>query len=249
MSNTHRTNGSAIGTGTGALSAVALLVFAMFGAGCATLMPRDVVPERLADEAELTGMPDVRVWGDASAESLAALVRAGRPRMGVEARRPELNIIAISGGGDNGAFGAGLLVGWSDAGTRPDFDLVTGVSAGALTAPFVYLGRSRNAELKEVFTRYTRNDIYDPGIVTPLLGSGLVDSSPLENLIATYVDERFLQEVARERRTGSLTPASERLWLTTHAKGEIPARSRPAARRAASWTGVASGRVTISTRV
>lgn len=202
MSNTHRTNGSAIGTGTGALSAVALLVFAMFGAGCATLMPRDVVPERLADEAELTGMPDVRVWGDASAESLAALIRAGRPRMGVEARRPELNIIAISGGGDNGAFGAGLLVGWSDAGTRPDFDLVTGVSAGALTAPFVYLGRSRNAELKEVFTRYTRNDIYDPGIVTPLLGSGLVDSSPLENLIASYVDERFLQEVARERRKG-----------------------------------------------
>jgi predicted acylesterase/phospholipase RssA len=166
------------------------------------MMPRDVVPERLADEAELTGMPDVRVWGDASAESLAALVRAERPRMGVEARRPELNIVAISGGGDNGAFGAGLLVGWSDNGTRPDFDLVTGVSAGALTAPFVYLGRSRNAELKEVFTRYTRNDIYDPGIMTPLFGSGLVDSSPLENLIANYVDERFLHEVARERKKG-----------------------------------------------
>jgi predicted acylesterase/phospholipase RssA len=160
------------------------------------------VPERLADEAELTGMPDVRVWGDASAESLAALVRAERPRMGVEARRPELNVVAISGGGDNGAFGAGLLVGWSDNGTRPDFDLVTGVSAGALTAPFVYLGRSRNAELKEVFTRYTRNDIYDPGIMTPLFGSGLVDSSPLENLIANYVDERFLHEVARERKKG-----------------------------------------------
>ena len=87
-----------------------------------------------------------------------------------------LNIVAISGGADNGAFGAGLLVGWSDAGTRPDFDVVTGVSAGALTAPFVYLGRSRDAELKDVFTKYTRSDIYDPGIMPLLIGSGLVDS-------------------------------------------------------------------------
>lgn len=202
MSNTRPTTGLAICTRAKGLTAVALLAFAMVGAGCATMMPRDAVPERLADEAELTGLPNIRVWGDASAESLAALVRADRPRIGVEARRAELNIIAISGGGDNGAFGAGLLVGWSDAGTRPDFDLVTGVSAGALTAPFVYLGRSRNTELREVFTKYTRSDIYDPGIVTPLFGSGLVDSSPLENLIANYVDERFLQEVARERRKG-----------------------------------------------
>ena len=109
---------------------------------------------------------------------------------------------AQTGGGDNGAFGAGLLVGWSDAGNRPDFDLVTGVSAGALTAPFVYLGRSRNAELREVFTKYTSSDIYDPGIVTPLFGSGLVDSSPLENLIANYVDDLFLRDVARERKKG-----------------------------------------------
>ena len=58
------------------LRAIALLMFAVLGAGCATLIPRDVVPERLADEAELTGMPDVRVWGDASAESLASVFRA-----------------------------------------------------------------------------------------------------------------------------------------------------------------------------
>jgi predicted acylesterase/phospholipase RssA len=192
------------------LCTIALLAFAVFGAGCATLIPRDVVPERLADEAELTGMPNVRVWGDASAESLASVFGAERPKMAafVEARRrsgqqsPELNIVAISGGGDNAAFGAGLLVGWSDAGTRPDFDLVTGVSAGALTAPFVYLGRSRNAELREVFTKYTRSDIYDPGIMPLLVGSGLVDSSPLENRIANYVDDLFLRDVARERKKG-----------------------------------------------
>jgi predicted patatin/cPLA2 family phospholipase len=194
----------------GALRIVALLILAVSGAGCATMISRDVVPERLSDEAELAGMPNIRVWGDAPAGPLVALSSSKKNRIGAfaEARRqsrqpsPEANILAISGGGDNGAFGAGLLVGWGDAGTRPDFDLVTGVSAGALTAPFVYLGRSRDAELKEVFTKYRRSDIYDPGIVTPLLGSGLVDSSPLENLIAKYVNERFLHDIAEQRRKG-----------------------------------------------
>lgn len=188
---------------------IVLLAFAMSGAGCASLLPRDAVPEQLADEAGLAGMTNVRIWGDASTESLAVLVGAERPRMRalVEARREsarqsEFIIVAISGGGDNGAFGAGLLVGWSDAGTRPDFDLVTGVSAGALAAPFVYLGRSRDAELRDVFTKYSRGDIYDPGITALLVGSGLVDSSPLANLIASHVDEPFLREIARERRRG-----------------------------------------------
>jgi predicted acylesterase/phospholipase RssA len=194
---------------TRALSIIALLVFALSGAGCATLFPRDVVPERLADEAELNGMPNARVWGDASAEHLAALAKVETSKMGalVDGRRrseqlPELNILAISGGGDDGAFGAGLLVGWGDAGNRPDFDLVTGVSAGALAAPLVYLGRSRDAELREIFTKYTHSDIYTAGIMAPLFGAGLVDTSPLENLIANYVDERFLREVARERKNG-----------------------------------------------
>ncbi|MBR0858028.1 patatin-like phospholipase family protein [Bradyrhizobium liaoningense] len=188
----------------------ALFMVTGFVAGCANVVPRNVVPERLADEAELAGMPNIRVWGDASAESFAALSMTKGSRGGsiVEARTlserrsREINMLAISGGGDNGAFGAGLLVGWGEAGTRPAFDLVTGVSTGALAAPFAYLGRSRDPELKEAFTRYQRSDIYDPGLVTPLLGSGLVDSSPLEKLIARYVDDRFLRDIADERRRG-----------------------------------------------
>ena len=57
-----------------------------------------------------------------------------------DAPLPEVQILAVSGGGENGAFGAGLLCGWSEHGTRPVFELVTGVSTGALTAPFAYLG-------------------------------------------------------------------------------------------------------------
>jgi predicted acylesterase/phospholipase RssA len=210
--------GSAMKVGMVAVSAsarmmrtIALLVVAVSGAGCATMIPRDVVPERLADEAELAGMPSIRAWGDSPAESLAAISWTKKTKIDalVEARRAsprsrEFNILAISGGGDNGAFGAGLLVGWGDARNRPDFELVTGVSAGALIAPFAYLGRSRDAALKEVFTKYERSDIYAPGIVAPLVGSGLVDSSPLENLIARYVDDAFLRDIAVERKKGRM---------------------------------------------
>lgn len=187
-----------------------VFLVALSCAGCATINVRDVVPERLADEAELAGMPNIRIWGDASVAPLMmslqhspksrALSRARR----AEGQQPPFNILAISGGGEDGAFGAGLLVGWGDGGTRPDFDVVTGVSAGALTAPFVYLGRSRDADLKKVFTGYTRSEIYDPGIMPLLGGSSLVDSSPLERLIASYVDARFLRDVAVERSKGRI---------------------------------------------
>ena len=68
--------------------------------------------------------------------------------------------LAISGGGDDGAFGAGLLVGWSDRGDRPVFDVVTGVSTGSLSAPFVFLGQKYDAQLKEIYTQTTANDIF-----------------------------------------------------------------------------------------
>lgn len=189
------------------LDAGVALIVAILVAGCAATLPRSVVPEELADEAQLTGMPGVRIWGDASARSLEILVRAEAPRM-VQSRKLEgtnlsLNFAAISGGADDGAFGAGLLVGWSEAGTRPNFDLVTGVSAGALIAPFVFLGKARDPQLKEIFTRYSQEDIYSPSPLSGVLGGmALADSTPLEALIAKYVDRQFLKDVARERARG-----------------------------------------------
>ena len=71
----------------------------------------------------------------------------------------EHNYLAISGGGQHGAFGAGLLVGWTAAGTRPEFTLVTGISTGALIAPFAFLGPAYDAQLKEVYTIYSTEDL------------------------------------------------------------------------------------------
>ncbi len=193
-----------------ALLAAALLAFLC--TGCAATLPRDIVPETLVDEAQLSGMEGVRIWGDASEASLRQLVRAEAPKMQalVQSRThhgesPVISIAAISGGAEDGAYGAGILVGWSDAGTRPDFDLVTGVSAGALIAPFVFLGREKDPELKEIFTKYSQQDIFTKNVVSGLSGGpALADSAPLARLIARYVDRQFLREVAGERVKGRI---------------------------------------------
>jgi len=133
-------------------------------AGCATLPPRNVLPETHAGQIELEGFRNIRFWGDASPRDIEAIVRVAVPttgaRPGLEARNHQsaFNLLAISGGAEDGAFGAGLLVGWSDAGTRPSFDLVTGVSSGALIAPFAFLGREHDNQLRELFTKYGRKE-------------------------------------------------------------------------------------------
>ncbi len=126
------------------------------------------------------------------------LALAGEPRHAVS------NLLAISGGAEKGAFGAGLLVGWSEAGDRPSFDLVTGVSSGALIAPFAFLGRERDGQLGEIFTRYGRQDIFTFNVPNLLEGAALVDNSPLAGLIEKYVDDDMIGEIARERRKGRL---------------------------------------------
>ncbi len=77
-----------------------------------------------------------------------------------ESLLPEAHFLAISGGGDNGAFGSGLLVGWTEAGNRPEFQVVTGVSTGALIAPFAFLGPEYDPQLRAVYTTISADDVY-----------------------------------------------------------------------------------------
>jgi predicted acylesterase/phospholipase RssA len=190
--------------------AAAVSLLALGVAGCATLQPRSVLPNKLVSEAEIVGLPGIRMWGDASAEEIDAVIRQYESKLTPVALRRQkpgrewpTNILAISGGGDDGAFGAGLLVGWSAGRGRPQFDLVTGVSAGALIAPLVFLGPQRDADLKDVFTKHARSDILSMKLASGLLGGpALADSTPLARLIDQYVDRQLLQEVARERQKG-----------------------------------------------
>jgi predicted patatin/cPLA2 family phospholipase len=178
-------------------------------AGCATIAPRNVLPQANAGQIELEGFHNIRFWGDASARDIQAIMMADAPKaetksLGVVRHQPVSNLLAISGGAEDGAFGAGLLVGWGDAGTRPVFDLVTGVSSGALIAPFAFLGREHDGQLREIFTKYGRKDIFTYNVPSLLEGSALVDDAPLARLIEKYVDEAFLQEIARERIKGRI---------------------------------------------
>jgi Patatin-like phospholipase len=110
-----------------------------------------------------------------------------------------LNILSLSGGGQNGAFGAGFLIGWRESGRRPQFDIVGGVSTGALLATHALLGTpADDATLEEMYTRITKDDIYnDRGVISLLFGvDSLKDTAPLRAMLAKYVTAETLKRVA-----------------------------------------------------
>jgi predicted acylesterase/phospholipase RssA len=117
----------------------------------------------------------------------------------------------VSGGGANGAFGAGLLNGWSATGTRPVFKIVTGVSTGALIGPFAFLGPKYDDALREFYTTTTTRDIFQLGsfLLQLLQGEALADTGPLAALIARHVDAGFVGKVAEAHARG------RRLYVAT----------------------------------
>jgi len=118
---------------------------------------------------------------------------------------PVLNLLAVSGGGENGAFGVGLLSGWTAQGTRPVFDLVTGVSTGALTAPFAYLGSDWDEGLKDVYTNITADRVLRRRRITAaIFDDALADTSPLFDTISHYLDDRMLAAIAQGYEQGRL---------------------------------------------
>jgi len=117
-------------------------------------------------------------------------------------KRITLRGLALSGGGSHGAYGAGVLIGWTDAGTRPEFDVVTGISTGALMATAAFLGPEEDEALR-MYTRITDKDIYKSrGILAVLTGDSMYDAAPLRELIAKEIDDRVLKAVAREHARG-----------------------------------------------
>jgi predicted acylesterase/phospholipase RssA len=148
------------------------------------------------------GFPNVRfsVEDQASAQVLQAQISEGAV-LGPDGR---FDLIALSGGGANGAYAAGIMSGWTESGERPDFEVVTGVSTGALAAPFVFLGPAYDDRLREAYTGGQAAGLLQSRGVIALIGSGVFSSEPLRALIANYVDDALLQAVAAENRKGRL---------------------------------------------
>jgi len=128
------------------------------------------------------------------------------------------NYLAVSGGGSDGAFGAGLLKGWTQSGGRPKFKFVTGVSTGALIAPFAFLGPEYDGTLKEAYTTVDAQRLYlARGLMSLLWEESLTDNKPFREMIAKYVDDKVLDRIAEEHRKG------RRLYvLTTDLDREEP---------------------------
>ncbi len=116
--------------------------------------------------------------------------------------RPRFAMLALSGGGSRGAFGAGLISGWTRSGARPQFAAVTGISTGALMGTFAFLGPDYDGELERFYTSTTNADIFSDRGLSGLLGDAMKDSKPLKRLIELNIDERILNAVAEEHHRG-----------------------------------------------
>ena len=155
-------------------------------------------PVRFLVSRETAGM-------EAEARSSVAKERQWLASQGSTGDLPPSYMLAISGGGDNGAYGAGFLNGWTAAGTRPQFKAVTGVSTGALIAPFAFLGPRYDYVLERVYTKTSQKDIFKKrGLIGGLFGDAMADTRPLAQTIATYVTPQLLEEIAAEYAKGRL---------------------------------------------
>lgn len=168
--------------------------------GCSGAYRKSALQDAQLQSAQISGMEGVRYIPSTKAGIQAYLSDIKT----AVAKRPQdptrkTNLLALSGGGDNGAFGAGLLVGWSKRGDRPMFDQVTGISTGALIAPFAFLGTDYDHALEAVFTQVQPEDIYhERGKLALLFSDAMADAKPLKSLINTQVTDEMLARVAFE---------------------------------------------------
>jgi hypothetical protein len=162
-------------------------------AGLPKLPPRIAYTAADAAAAVIPGMPDARFWGDSEADFNRALPPQPGPWL------------ILSTGGSDGAFGAGLLNGLSAGGKRPDYAVVTGVSTGALMAPFAFAGASYDATLQALYTQTSAADIFEVGGT----GESFLDTWPLKDLIAKQITPALLADIAAAYKNG------RRLFIVT----------------------------------
>jgi predicted acylesterase/phospholipase RssA len=180
--------------------------------GCAGPVRKDAVPAALTGQAIVPGLADVRyrigVDNEAMQQEAIESFRREQTYLAGQGHRgplPPAVYLAVSGGGDNGAFGAGLLNGWSAAGNRPEFKLVTGVSTGALIAPFAFLGPAYDVKLKAFYTEVSPTDILERrSVLAAVTSDALADNRPLWQQVEKEVDRALLDTIGAEYAKGRL---------------------------------------------
>jgi len=152
-------------------------------------------------DVEAVGFPGVRLSvdeADAALRNVADRLAPARPLLD----REDFNILALSGGAAGGAFGAGALVGLTKAGTRPHFAIVTGVSTGALIAPFAFLGPAWDDRLADAYVGGHAADLLSLKRLGPTLGPSLFRGDSLDGLVAPFIDQEMIEAIAQEHAKG-----------------------------------------------
>ncbi len=184
-----------------------LVALALILQACVSIPKRNPVPEEMVEQAVIPSIPMARLWGDELPPDLHERVELlkeqmqanGSPNIFSEPKK----FLSISGGGADGAFGAGLLKGWSESGQRPEFWIVTGISTGAMIAPFAFLGSDYDDELEELYTSMSTSDLINRrGIISGLTGDALADTTPLMNILKRVIDKRMVDQIAKQRQRG-----------------------------------------------
>ena len=162
-------------------------------------MAPDRIPYGLsvASTASIAGFEDIRVYADSSGSLPQS--RVWLPA----AAHKEINYLVLSGGGAGGAFSVGVLTAWTDKGQRPKFDMVSGVSTGALIAPYAFLGPAYDEALVELYTSGIAQELVDMKFLPKgLLGPSLLKQEPLRKMVEQYLTQDILAEIAAEHRKG-----------------------------------------------
>ena len=185
------------------------LIIAVFLLCCGCARARHAVPADLSLKAQIPGMQDIRAFGGMPSSAVIkdfvnSLEQERKEDFSANAEGVKVySMLAISGGAANGAYGAGLLKGWSQSGTRPVFKIVTGISTGAITAPLAFLGSKYDRELEEFYTSYSTKDVMRKRrFLHFLFSDSFATTWPLQRLIKQHFDKEMLKEVAREYSRG-----------------------------------------------
>lgn len=190
---------------------IAILIVVPILTACEGTRVLPAPPLEKAEIVQVPGFPGVRTWGDEAPEASEERVRAMRRmiseriRSGVELPNGgEVDVLLLSGGGSDGAYGAGLLNGWTDRGNRPEFWVVTGISTGALIAPFVFAGPEFDAELERFYTNTKTEDLVTFRVFGALRGAflGLADATELSKTVESALTPELLKRIGQEHARG-----------------------------------------------
>ncbi len=179
-----------------------LIVILLLLAGCGT--SRNA---KLMEQRGVPALPEfkaIRFYGDTVPKDIDKISQEWA-KMAETTKGGQVSFLSLSGGGADGAFGAGFLCGWSSQGDRPAFDMVTGVSTGALIAPFAFLGPEHDKLIERLYTTFsTKNIATTRPIGSALAGDSIMSTEPLQQVLKTYISAEVIEQIAREYRKGRM---------------------------------------------